>query len=208
MVNVPMELPVEYHENGDGTCRAIYADRGSRLKVRFKKITRLDRNETLRTGVETYVEELVLIKKKKGSTNTPVSKATEADKRAYKREWDAYLRGESGEHGDSLSDLYGMRPQDLNPLRAAGIHTIQGLIDADETQLSGVDGHQDLQELARIWLKARQKEEENKNAIILVETYKARTSELEKENQALQAKLEEVTKPKKRGRPKKVLIGE
>ena len=91
----------------------------------------------------------------------------------------------------------------MRTLHAEGIYTIQELIDADERQLDGIEGIDDLQELARIWAKTRGREKEEKLAITLVETYKTRNETLEQENLRLKEELEAQNKPKRRGRPRK-----
>lgn len=190
MSSVPMEFPIDYVENGDGTMKPIYKDASSRLRVYFRKNRQIDTFETLRTGKETYKENILLYKKVKGSTNIPVSRATEEDKRKYPREWEAFKRGESNEESGLLSELYGIRLNDLQYLRSVDINTIQELADAPAGLLDSLDGGEDLRGLANIWLKTREKEKENSNAILVVETYKKKTEELESEVEKLRKELE------------------
>jgi len=203
MVSVPMEFPIDYIDNGDGTARPVYANQNSRVRVTFKKIRHLDIRKSLEMNEEVYTDQILLVKRVKGSTNTPTSRVREADKRQYRREWEAFCRGESGEYGNSLSDLYGIKPQDLQYLRVAGIYTIEELSEARDDILEDIDGGLELKQLAHVWIKSRKQEEDQKNAIVIAETYKIRSSELEEENKRLREELSALNKPKKRGRPKK-----
>lgn len=195
--SVPMEFPVDYLENGDGTMKPVYKDQDSRLRVYFRKVKKPDLVKMLQTGKEEWVEEVLLYKKIKGSTNIPVSRATEADKRIYRREWDQYLKGQKNESGNSLSDLYGIRAHDIAPLHDVGIDTIDQLIEAPDELLQQIDGGLDLKELAKIWAKTRQVEQENTQAIVIASTYRKKSEELEEKIAELEAKLKKTTTKKK-----------
>lgn len=198
--SVPMEFPVDYLENGDGTVKAVYRDQGSRLRVFFKKVRTADVAKMLQTGQEEWKEEILLYKKVKGSTNVPASRATEADKRIYHREWEAFKRGETEKGSNSLSDLYGIKAPDLYRLHEVGIGSIDELLEAPEDLISAIEGGKDLQELARIWDQTRKKEEQASEAVKLLATK-------EQENKALLAEIEklkkQVSKPKTKAKSKR-----
>lgn len=187
---VPMEYPVDYIENGDGTMRPVYANADSRLRVYFRKIKRPDTQRMLETGEEVFTEEVLIFKKVKGSTNIPAARATEADKRRYRREWDAFQKGQGSEESNALSDLYGIRAYDIQTLNSIGIDTIQKLYDAEPELLEGVEGGEDLRKLAGIWLRSRKTEVENAKAVVVVASYKARNEELQAEIEELRKEIE------------------
>ena len=202
MVGIPMEFPVDYIENGDGTARPVYANQNSRLRVQFKKVVRPDVKKMLDTGEECFLEEVLLVKRVKGDTNSPVSKATEDDKRRHRAEWEEFRRGEGGSNGHPLFELYGMRAKDVSFFASNGIYTIEQLIEAEPSQLAEIEGGFDLQELARIWVKARKKEDDAKNALEVLEEYKKKTEELEEKCLKLEAQLSRAKKARAKAKAK------
>lgn len=201
--SVPMEFPVDYVENGDGTMKPVYKDEGSRLRVYFRQVKRPDTQKMLETGKEEWFEEILLYKKVKGSTNIPASRATAADKRIYRREWEAFQRGQGSEGSNLLSDLYGIKPHDLHTLRSLEIGTIEELASTPDEVLQGVDGGLDLKDLANIWIRTRTGEAENTKAIVVAASYKKENTELLAEIERLKAKLEpKKTKAKAKAKAK------
>jgi len=196
-IAAPLELPIDYVEKGDGTMRAVYADQDKRVSVRFTKTRRPDVAKMLHTGKEEWIDEIILLKKARGSSNVPASRATEADKKRYRKEWDAFLRNETGKTGYGLADVYGIRHGDIEALASLDITTVQELIDADDSLLVDMPNGVELKQLATVFKSARDKEEEQKSAIILVETYKKKASELEAEVERLKAQVESKSSKKK-----------
>lgn len=189
-IAAPLEFPIDYIEKPDGTARAVYKDQDQRVSVRFIKRKRPDVTKMLVTGKEEWIEEIILLKKARGSSNVPASRATEADKKRYRKEWEAFQKNEIGKTGYNLADVYGIRNSDIEYLASLDISTIEELIDADDSLLSDMPNGVEIKQLARVFKSSRDREEENKSAIVLVETYKKKTSELEAEVERLREQVE------------------
>lgn len=203
-LGVPIEYPVDYKINrSNGTAKPIYADEGSRVSVQFKKVLRPNIQKMLKTGREEFTEEILLVKKKRGSSTSPSSRATEQDKRTYREEWELFKRRESGDHGSSITKLYGIRPTDIDYLVQVGIYTIEELVSADEEVTAQLDGGEVLLKLANIWLEARAREQENKNAVAMVASLNQKVQQLEKELAAATAK-----KPRAKRKPRAKVLKE
>ena len=187
-MEVPLEMPIDYVVNKqNGTAKPVYEGANSRVRAYFKKIKTPDLQKMLVTGKEEFKEAILLVKIKRGSTNKPTKIATEADKRIYKKEWQAFLNNEQGGSESRLQDLYGIRPNDIAALYEYDITTIDELADADPNLINNIPGGPELHQFAVIWRQTRAKEEENKNAIVLVEGYRKRNEELEAELAELRA---------------------
>lgn len=198
------EMPIDYIANGDGTGRPVYADASSRVRVVFDKEYIPNEAEMLRTGKEVLKENILIRKFVRGDTNAPAARATEDDKRYYKKEWEAFLRKESQDGTQPVSNLYGIRSKQVAHLAYLNIYTIQDLDRVPLEVIQEVDEAERLKSLARVWVEARSSEEESASALVVAETYKQRSAELEEENRKLQVLLEEErAKPKARSRRKK-----
>lgn len=202
MATVPMEMPIDYVVNGDGTAKPIYADADSRVSVTFKRVRRPNVQKMLLTGKEEWIDEIVILKKARGSTNVPATKATEADKRRFAKQWQAFERNEKGAAADgSLHDIYGITSQDVAYLKSMDVHTIQEVIDADESILAGLRNGEELRQLAKIWQQRHEEQKQQAQAVVLVSTYKKENESLRAECERLRRELE--SKPKSRSRASK-----
>lgn len=187
MLNV-FEEPMDYVPNGDGTGRPLY-NGGDRLRVQFVRTFVPDEAAMLETGKEVLQEQIIVLKNVQGDTNIVANRANAEDKRRYARQWKIFEQGESGELGHPLSQLYGMSGQALGHLAALGIHTVQQLVEAEESATVDVRDIDRVRALAKIWLEARGTEKEAVSALVVAESYKKRSSELEAENEKLKAEL-------------------
>jgi len=188
MLNGIFEVPEDYIENSDGTGTPVYKA-SNRVRVQFEQSFVLNEGKTLETGKEVFDETLIVLMQAKGDSNVVSHRANEQHKAMFPAQWKRFKDGQSGEVGNSLSNLYGVGPNLIAAFAARGIFSIQNLLKAEPGLISDIPGAEKVLALAQVWTSSR--DGEGKAAVLIAEatTYRARAEKAEEELSRLKAKL-------------------
>lgn len=188
-ISAHFEMPIDYIPDGKGGGRPVYNEEDKRVQVFFRRKFVVDIQKMLDSGEEAsgLKEVLVVFKKVKGDTNVPSEVATEEHKRLYPKEYEAFIRGSSGDNGVPVGRLYGIHPRQVAQCQALKIFTIRELDEANAELLESVDDGYRLKKLARIFQAAREKENLGAEAIAELEALKPRLEALEEDAQKREA---------------------
>lgn len=180
-IHAHFEMPVDYIPDGQGGGKPVYSEEDKRVQVFFRRKYIADTQKMLEEGDEAsgLKEVLILFKKVKGDTNVPSEVATDEHKRVYAKEYEAFIRGSSGDNGIPVGRLYGIHPRQVAHLQHLSIFTVKELDEAEMEVVKGVDDIDRLKKLARIFQAAREKESGAAAALEEAEELRAKVAELE-----------------------------
>lgn len=107
--------------------------------------------EDLAHGYENKVHCLVITP---GDKNVHDDVATDYHKRAYWKQYKAFMDGKTGPEGQPIDDCEFVQPGEATELKRLEIHTVEQLAEAPELALHQVPRGFELRDYARAWVKA------------------------------------------------------